>query len=286
MARKKNPLVVSPGGRRYGNIRDVIDPRDHTAFKLSRPPASLPSKVDLEPNTGPVKDQGNLGCCSGFAGTGGREFLYRAYHEYEADKTTPIHDFVLSPMFLYYKERELEGTITQDAGAQIRSVVYCLNHFGLCLETEDRYAPVKFSVPPTSDQLAEGLKYKSGAYHRIIGGVMEMKACLASPPFGYPIVQGIAVFDSFESDEVAKTGLMPIPDVNKEHMLGGHATLVIGYDDSVRCPNTESIGAFKVRNSWGRDWGQNGNFWMPYEFAANSQLLWDAWMTHLGPAWK
>ena len=66
-----------------------------------------------------------------------------------------------------------------------------------------------------------------------------MKGCLAS---GYPFVFGFTVYDSFESQQVAKTGVVPMPAAG-ESVLGGHAVMAVGYDDSQQ--------RFIVRNSWG-----------------------------------
>jgi C1A family cysteine protease len=65
------------------------------------------------------------------------------------------------------------------------------------------------------------------------------------------------------------TGNVPIPNTRREQLLGGHAVCVIGYDDSKS--------AFLVRNSWGSRWGWNGNFWLPYAYATNTNLAFDAW---------
>ena len=48
--------------------------------------------------------------------------------------------------------------------------------------------------------------------------------------------------------------------------FGGHATCVIGYDDNIK--------AFRIRNSWGKTWGDRGYTWLPYE--QYSQIL-EAW---------
>lgn len=53
---------------------------------------------------------------------------------------------------------------------------------------------------------------------------------------------------------------------NGPRNFGGHATCVIGYDDD--------IGAFLVRNSWGKEWGDNGYSWLSYE--QYSKIL-EAW---------
>ena len=39
---------------------------------------------------------------------------------------------------------------------------------------------------------------------------------------------------------------------------GGHAMVVIAYDDA------KYGGSFQILNSWGRDWGDNGKVWIPY----------------------
>ena len=38
---------------------------------------------------------------------------------------------------------------------------------------------------------------------------------------------------------------------------GGHAVLLVGFDDAKQ--------AFKVKNSWGTGWGENGYFWIGYD---------------------
>src|SRR5207249_6396066 len=82
----------------------------------------------------------------------------------------------------------------------------------------------------------------------------EMRACLAD---GYPFVFGFTVYETFESDRVAKTGVVPMPKP-REKVLGGHAVLAVGYDDAKR--------RFLVRNSWGTGWGTKGYFTMPYDY--------------------
>jgi C1A family cysteine protease len=96
-----------------------------------------------------------------------------------------------------------------------------------------------------------------------------MKGCLAA---GFPFVFGFSVYESFETQAVAKTGVVPMPD-KKEKMLGGHAVMAVGYDDSE--------GRFIVRNSWGPKWGQGGFFTMPYDYLVNQDLAADFWTIRL-----
>jgi C1A family cysteine protease len=92
-----------------------------------------------------------------------------------------------------------------------------------------------------------------------------MKTCLAS---GFPIVVGIAVYSSFESGTVAKTGVVPMPKSNEE-CLGGHAVVCVGYDDKAQ--------TWIMRNSWGLGWGNKGYFTLPYLYLLDSSLCSDLW---------
>jgi C1A family cysteine protease len=96
-----------------------------------------------------------------------------------------------------------------------------------------------------------------------------MRGCLAS---GYPFVFGFTVYESFESQDVAKTGVVPMPSPN-EQTVGGHAVLAVGYDDSQQ--------RFIVRNSWGPDWGMKGYFTIPYAYLTQSNLSDDFWTIRL-----
>ena len=69
-------------------------------------------------------------------------------------------------------------------------------------------------------------------------------------------------------EAVARTGNMPMPS-RSEHVVGGHAVLAVGYDDAQS--------RFRVRNSWGTDWGVTGYFTMPYAYLLDDNLSDDFW---------
>ena len=86
--------------------------------------------------------------------------------------------------------------------------------------------------------------------------------------FGFPFVVGITVYNSFENATVNRSGIVPMPPVNKfDKILGGHAVLVCGYT------TTHWI----CRNSWGTSWGDNGYFYLPYAYLTNKKLNSDNW---------
>lgn len=256
--------------RKYLTRKSVPDSRDLGMARLASP-IVLPPSVDLSSSCGPVRDQGQMGSCTAFASTGMLEFLFRKYRG-----LTPE----FSPLFQYYNERMMDGDFPQDAGSTGRTAVKCINQFGVCLEDQMPYSDSAVSEAPDATAISGATDYEAGAYHAITN-VQDMKSCLAS---GYCFIVGFTVWDSFESDALAASGLMPIPNVETESILGGHEVLFVGYDDTVQCPESP-VGAFKVKNSWGTGWGQSGYFWFPYAATAMPAVFMDAFIQHFGKPW-
>jgi C1A family cysteine protease len=242
----------------FGWMRDQPDQRDFLYSAVRRVPATLPGSVDLRSGCPPVEDQGALGSCTGNAIVGALEFL-------ELKDNLPLVD--LSRLFVYYNERVMEHTVQSDAGAQIRDGIKSVSKQGVCSEAKWPYVISKFAVKPPAKCYTEALKHRIVEYHRL-ATVDEMRACLAE---GYPFVFGFTVYESFESQQVAKTGTVPMPR-KSERVLGGHAVLGVGYSDRQK--------RFIVRNSWGTGWGKQGYFTIPYAYLANPDLASDFWVVH------
>ena len=81
------------------------------------------------------------------------------------------------------------------------------------------------------------------------------------------IAFGFTVYESFESQEVAKTGVVPLPS-RGEKTLGGHEVLLVGY-----LKDQPNYGL--VRNSWGDGWGLGGYFLMPWAYLMDANLASD-----------
>ncbi|MBP2651363.1 MAG: xylellain [Firmicutes bacterium] len=227
--------------------QDSQDLRDHIfCSAIFKAETHLPTKVDLRKKCSPVVNQGNLGSCTANAiASGLREYLL-------VNKEVKWEQ--LSRLFLYYEERLLEGTVSEDSGAEIRDGMKVLNKIGVCPEADWPYVEATFTNPPTNKMTADAVPFKIAEYHRITS-LAQLKAALAE---GLPVVIGIEVYDSFENDDVANTGVVPMPDTSTEQDLGGHAVLVVGYDDA----KSQLI----VRNSWGITWGDLGYFYLPYDY--------------------
>lgn len=251
-------LSLSSGGRRYGFRPSFADP-NIPKFKMQLP-LSLPPAVDLSQWLGPVKDQGQLGACTAFAGTGYFEYLWRRFKNQQP---------VFSPLFLYYKEREFDNDLGQgDTGSFGSTAFWVLHNTGACLESTDPYDISNFENAPTQAQLDEATKYKVGAMHTV-SAVDDIRSALASQ---YPVLIGISVYDSFENGDWGSSFVMPAPTGS---LLGGHEIYIYGYDDYSK--------QFMVRNSWGESWGNKGNFRANYDQL--DSILSEARIMHFGKPW-
>ena len=229
--------------RSYGWVPDVPDQRDYL-YSVIRPVVRLPRKVDLRENCSIVEDQGNLGSCTAQALAGNLEFL---------DKKADADYDDVSRLFIYYNERWVEDTIDYDSGASIRDGIKTLKNYGACWEKNWPYIIERFTRKPSLKCYKEAKEHRIASYHRITR-LAEMLACLAE---GYPFVFGFTVYESFESQKVARTGIANMP-AKKERVIGGHAVMAVGFDQSKE--------RFLVRNSWGTKWGKGGYFTLPYEY--------------------
>jgi len=241
--------------RKYGWVPDIPDIRDYLFCKIM-PIVKLPKKVDLrEKGFSPVESQGQLGSCTANALAGNLEFVDIQNGDGYTDQ---------SRLFIYYNERLLRGTVNEDSGAMLRDGIKSLAKWGSCAERIWEYDINLFATKPSKKAYKSASNARINMYYRL-NTLNEMKICLSS---GYPFVFGFSVYESFESEKAAKTGIVNLPK-KSESLLGGHAVLAAGYNDEIK--------RFIVRNSWGTDWGQEGYFTMPYEYLESRDLSDDFW---------
>jgi len=240
--------------QRYGWKRQLPDQRDWRFQSLA--PTRFPSYVDLRSGLPPIYDQEQLGSCTANAGAGAIAF------DQFRQKLPQVEP---SRLFIYYNERVIEGTVPSDSGATLRDCMKAMADYGACSEVLWPYDTGRFAVKPSPQAYAAGLAHKGVSYWAVGQDLNSMRGCLAQR---FPFVFGFSVYDSFESNAVAKTGVVPMPSAS-ESMLGGHAVLCIGYNEKRQ--------QFWCRNSWGAGWGLSGYFWMPYAYLLSADLSGDFW---------
>jgi C1A family cysteine protease len=262
--KSKRANIVAHKIKKFGWVPDIPDGRDHLYAAPSLWLKKMPAKVDLRSKCPPIYDQGQLGSCTANAIGASVQFL---------QMKQKLKNFVPSRLFIYYNERVMEGTVSTDSGAMIRDGIKSVGNQGNCPEKMWPYSdkdPGLFTQKPPAECYTKAVDYQALNYKRVPRNLSQMKGCLAA---GFPFVYGFSVYDSFETDKVAKTGEVPMPNVSKEELLGGHAVLAVGYD--------EKKARFIVRNSWGTVWGIKGYFTMPYRYLLDDNLSDDFWTIRL-----
>ena len=249
---------------RFNASRDTHDARDHYVhtsefFKLKHA-EDLPAKVDLRPHCSPVENQASLSSCVYNSIVGAMEYLEIKHHH-------DHHYSDLSRLFPFYNGRVVEHTVNKDVGTQIRTGLKVVEKYGTPLEEIWPYRAAKVGIRPPPEVFDKAAKHKIHAYARISRekGLVDVKRTLAS---GYPIVFCFDCYDELDSEDMAVTGLLPMPGKHSKNN-GCHAVLLVGYDD-------ESQRGL-VRNSWGVDWALGGYFTMPYAYLSDRVLSADFW---------
>lgn len=269
-------LPPRPDLRDYTDARpDIADLAGRIGLASSSGSPKLPEAVDWRQYCSPVENQGGLGSCTAHAAVGMVEYFQkRAFGKY-------LHG---SRLFVYKATRNLMG-VTGDTGAWLRNAMASL---AVCGVPPEKYWPYtdkdpQFDQEPTAFVYSVADEFEALKYfcHDPLGkkpapaAVLEsVKRYLAA---GIPSMFGFYGFASFEQTDVK--GGIPYPAADEQSQWG-HAVLAIGYSDRKKIKNTasgqESTGALLIRNSWGREWGEDGYGWLPYAYVLN-HLAGDFW---------
>jgi C1A family cysteine protease len=239
-----------------GWVKQAHDSRD---IKYAYSNKRFKKKIDLRCYDPAIYNQNQLGSCSAHA--------FSAAIESTQNRNATSAHIAPSRLFMYYVSRKLEGTINEDAGAILRDVCKAININGFVAEKDYPYIEKKFAKDPGID-VCRLAQMKNIKYHAVDQNLTAMFHCLSS---GKPIVIGFSVYSNI--DKVGKDGVLSMPDTTKDTFNGGHAVLVVGYDQDKK--------HFIVRNSWGTDWGDKGYFYMPFDYLLNPSLAADFWTVDL-----
>jgi C1A family cysteine protease len=227
----------------------------YRTFYNSKKTPKLPTIVDLTNLMPPIYDQGQLGSCTA-----------NALCAVVCYTDPSLKQCGASRLFVYYNERVIEHSVSQDAGATLSDGILSLQKYGVCPEPSWPYKIKKFTLKPNPQCYTQALQNKAIQVQNINNNLDEMRSALVA---GYPFVVGILVYSSFETSKVASTGTVPMPNTNTEQLLGGHAVVAVGYDDTKQ--------VFIMRNSWGTSWGNKGYFTLPYAYLLDNNLTSDLW---------
>jgi len=230
----------------------------------------LPQYASVKQYCPPIYDQGQLGSCTSNA-------MVFSYQTLANKLKTPDATWDPSRLWFYYWERVVENpniTPSQlpDSGGDVVDGLGYVQKNGICSESLFPYVMQNFDNAPTQAAIDDAKNHKIKGYNTLTideNILNSIKTVIAS---GKPVLFAIAVYNSFESDDVAQTGMVPVPtplnynDPNDilDPYLGGHEIACVGYNDAQQL--------FTIANSWGANWGDKGFCYIPYAYISNPNL--------------
>lgn len=174
-----------------------------------------------------------------------------------------------SRLFGYANGRIIEGDLAVDGGSYCHDAFHQMRFVGVIPESEYPFTDDEAIVTamPPQRLFAEAAKIQPKDFAPINNAILyNLKHCMAH---GFPWGGGFDVPKNFEGDN-------PILSLAQAAWTGeGHGVAFFGYDDNKI--TADGLGAFKLRNSWGPDWNEDGYTWMSYAFATSRHLS-DVWM--------
>ena len=199
-----------------------------------------------------VKNQGRLGSCAGQSGDTAMEDI--------KGRETNDYSYDFSPMWLYYRTREISGMQDRDAGCYLRDICKVLQTQGISLEMLWPYDVNKVFINPSIISNVFARLFRIDSYYRCYN-IVDIKEALTS---GYSVIGGWEIFSSFY--DAAGTGKVPMP-ISTDISRGGHAMWIGGWDD-----NRQELA---IQNSWGKTFGDEGRVYIPYEYTV--KYAYDIW---------
>ncbi len=255
-----NPLKKFNGkiGNRKLDVQpDIPDLRDRMYE-----PSLRDLKLKLDPPPGiRVRNQGNLGACTGFGLAAVIDHLNSFPERRGGGKKFPRQ---VSTRMLYEMAKlhdEWEGT--EYEGSSIRGALKGFFHNGVCSEKDARYDEKETGWTLSVEQAKKARWIGLGAYFRLRPNINEYHAALNETQ---AIYCSAYIHDGWLKPEKGRI-------VSSMNYCGGHAFAIVGY-------NREG---FLVLNSWGKDWGKFDNrsgvaLWDYHDWAVN---VMDAWVLRL-----
>jgi C1A family cysteine protease len=259
-----------------GWIPDPRGPVDTTAaspairasLDLFKP--ALPDAVNLQTGFPPVYDQGSTNSCTANALAG--------LIDYFEMKASGVY-VAPSRMFIYKATRNFLQTESTDSGAYLRTALEAVALLGAAPESYWPFEPSLLAAEPPAFIYSMARNYTPSQYYRYDPDGVEKDAVLerikTNLAIGIPSAFGFYLFESIVSGHA--TGKIPFPG-DDEKGIGGHAVVAVGYDDAMEIENgaSKTVGALRIRNSWGPSWGEDGYGWLPYEYVLKSLAI-DWW---------
>jgi hypothetical protein len=211
----------------------------------------LPTSFDLSYKLPPAGDQGQQNSCVAWAVA----YAYKSYQEKIEENSNYIMggqlnlNAVFSPAYIY---NQINNGV--DGGSYFSDALNILSQQGAVKWVDMPYNELDFLTQPNSSLKNMAKNYRIDFWRRV--NIYDQKEVKAQINAGFPVIIGAMVDKDFQDKGRISAGQDYVWSNTGNNPKGGHAMLVVGFDDSK--------GAFKVLNSWGKDWGRDGYCWITY----------------------
>lgn len=229
----------------FGAIPSRHDTRD---FKYQQRKVNLKESVDLREWDSRIEDQGSLGSCVGNAIASAYELMVRRLY--------PSQFTELSRLFVYYNSRLFDDSLKEDVGTFIRDGLKAVARYGICSEQLWPYSLDKFDDQPTPSSYVDAAQRLVTKYETLYS-LSDIFEVLND---NRPVVIGMILYEGF-MELNATNNIVRMP-YGREDSIGNHAVVLVGYDLSKKL--------FLAKNSFGKTWGDNGYFWIPFDYFADN----------------
>jgi hypothetical protein len=201
----------------------------------------LPPRIDLSMQMPPPRLQSPSRTCVSWAVT------YAAASD-ALRRADPGRKLVtLSPAFTYAMAG---GTPNCQRGTSIARTLEVLRTVGALPLDEFAFDAYACTREPTRDEMSRAARWRIKSWSRV--DAHDLGSVKGQLAYGRPVIFAMSVGPKFS----AHRGDSVLSVLDAGAVLDGHTMVLVGYDDARQ--------AFRLQNSHGRDWGDNGYAWIGY----------------------
>ena len=222
----------------------VIDPRDYLFDDLEKQKSmspNVPVTYNLKEKFPPVYDQGQSGTCTSCSALACDDYYYH---------TPKGRGWIPSWKFTYYNQKKPDD-LKLDDGSNVERALKMVRKYGAC---NSKVWPndEKWNLKPSEEAYKDGLKgHEITTFHRL----KNMKQLKQAISHGYPVPASVSwAFKDYDENFIMNT-----PTDKEIEKSGGHAIVIVGYDDNRKL--------IEIRNSWSTLWGNQGYAYITYDVA-------------------
>lgn len=216
-------------------------------------------KVDLRPYAPRVKSQGAISSCVGWAsGYGAYSIQQAIVNEWRGLRDISTRN-ATSAMFLYNQVKIYDCNF----GSRISDALKFMKETGNVLQSEFNVDVNDCDHMPDSSLIARAEAHKIKDFEALFrsdaSDYVKISKTKLSLIQNKPVIAGFNLLNSFTT--IKRRDKYWFPEIGDESEFGGHAMVVVGFDDS----EANGEGAFEIMNSWGEGWGNDGFIWVRYK---------------------